>query len=265
MIENQVHTPDSPIHPDAFAHMVGTVRTDPATGLKYTVTRVLFKGASRFHAASVTVQGEIIESAPRPGHPNATMLGAFAAEGFYSNPPVPVEPMPVMIENQTDTPRVLTDSEISISQIDTAVADRAPVKISERNAWAPGIKGILLGYRDLYDNVKVGFVDESGQYTGEFTTVSRSMVELIAETNAVRASADTPCVLTDSDINACHVGSTVTVVADASPYDGVKAVSYTGTLVKLTDNRAYVRREGCKTARPFVRGLRFRYLLHADV
>lgn len=177
MIENQVHTPDSPLHPDAFAHMVGTVRTDPATGLKYTVTRVLFKGASRFHAASVTVQGEIIESAPRPGHPNATMLGAFAAEGFYSNPPVPVEPMPVMIENQTDTPRVLTDS----------------------------------------------------------------------------------------DINACHVGSTVTVVADASPYDGVKAVSYTGTLVKVTDTRAYVRREGCKTARPFVRGPRFRYLLHADV
>lgn len=71
--------------------------------------------------------------------------------------------------------------------------------------------------------------------------------------------------LTDFDINVYHVGSTITVVADASSYDGVKAVSHTGTLVKLTDTRAYVRREGCKTARPFVRGQRFRYLLHANV
>lgn len=181
MNETTVHTPDSPLHPDAFAHMVGTERVAPTNRawgrsgpetLRYRVEGVKFKGASIRNRASVTVWGRVVENrSVTVDGGEATTYGAYLSEIFYTNP-----------ETETETE---TDS--------------------------------------------------------------------------------TPREFTDSDINVYHVGSTVTVVADASPYDGVKAVSYTGTLVKLTDNRAYVRREGCGTARPFVRGQRFRYLLHADV
>lgn len=94
---------------------------------------------------------------------------------------------------------------------------------------------------------------------GSWTYGDRYEWSEVAET----ATETTPEELTDLDITVHHVGSIVTVVADASPYDGIKAVNYTGTLVKLTRYRAYVRREGCRTARPFTRGPRFRYLLHA--
>ena len=56
------------------------------------------------------------------------------------------------------------------------------------------------------------------------------------------------------------VGDLVTVKRDAIPASGIKALEYTGTLVKVTGTRAYVRRAGCKTARPFVLGPSFRFL-----
>lgn len=65
------------------------------------------------------------------------------------------------------------------NQINQAISTRARVQISERNGWAAGTEGLALGYSDLYDSVKVGFVDASGSYTGEYTKVSRTMVELV--------------------------------------------------------------------------------------
>lgn len=65
---------------------------------------------------------------------------------------------------------------MNANQIDQAVRTRARVRISERNGWAAGVEGIALGYRDLYDSFKVGFVDADGNYTGEYTTVPRTMV-----------------------------------------------------------------------------------------
>jgi hypothetical protein len=67
------------------------------------------------------------------------------------------------------------------SQIDKAVSSRALVRISKSNGWAAGVEGIALGFRNLYGNIKVGFVDANGDYTGEYTVVSYKSVELIAE------------------------------------------------------------------------------------
>ncbi len=67
------------------------------------------------------------------------------------------------------------------SQIEKAVTTRARVRISKNNGWAAGVEGIAMGYRATYDNIKVGFVDAEGNYTGEYTMVPRSSVELIGE------------------------------------------------------------------------------------
>lgn len=61
--------------------------------------------------------------------------------------------------------------------IDKLISTRGLVKINDRNGWAAGVIGIALGFRPLYGNMKVGFVDDKGEYTGEYTMVPLSMVE----------------------------------------------------------------------------------------
>ncbi|WP_329474227.1 hypothetical protein OIE75_41300 (plasmid) [Streptomyces sp. NBC_01723] len=70
------------------------------------------------------------------------------------------------------------------SQIEKAVTTRARVQISKNNGWAAGVEGIAMGYRTTYDNIKVGFLDADGNYTGEYTTVPRTMAELAEEVTA---------------------------------------------------------------------------------
>ena len=70
---------------------------------------------------------------------------------------------------------------MDIITAETAVHHRSVVRIKDTSVFAAGRTGIALGYHDSYDTIKVGFVDESGMYTGEFTTVARSMVELDTE------------------------------------------------------------------------------------
>jgi hypothetical protein len=71
-----------------------------------------------------------------------------------------------------------------VNAIDKAVETRAKVRISARNGWAPGVVGMALGYRAKYDNVKVGFVDDAGNYTGEYTMVPAKSVEVVDEAAA---------------------------------------------------------------------------------
>jgi len=80
------------------------------------------------------------------------------------------------------------------SQIEKAVSTRARVRIGKNNGWAAGVEGIALGFRSLYGNIKVGFVDADGDYAGEYTMVSHESVELIIDgTVAVYSiEADTP-------------------------------------------------------------------------
>jgi hypothetical protein len=68
---------------------------------------------------------------------------------------------------------------MDVGQTSGAVAARARVKISERNGWAAGMEGIAMGYHPGWGNLKVGFVDSAGKYTGESTIVPRTMVELV--------------------------------------------------------------------------------------
>lgn len=70
---------------------------------------------------------------------------------------------------------------MNASQIDTAVTTRARVRIRKNNGWAAGAEGIALGFRSLYGNIKVGFVDASGEYTGEYTMVPYESVDLVTE------------------------------------------------------------------------------------
>jgi hypothetical protein len=65
------------------------------------------------------------------------------------------------------------------TQIDNAVSTRARVRISENHGWAAGKEGIAMGYHASYNNLKVGFVDEAGEYTGESTVIPLSAVELV--------------------------------------------------------------------------------------
>ncbi|WP_332758309.1 hypothetical protein [Streptomyces sp. MT206] len=68
-------------------------------------------------------------------------------------------------------------------QVFAAVVNRAPVRIV-RLEWARGLEGIAMGYNDLYDTIRVGFVDGEGRYAGEKTTAPRSHVELIKASEA---------------------------------------------------------------------------------
>jgi hypothetical protein len=76
--------------------------------------------------------------------------------------------------------------------LDKLIASRGMIKISDRNGWAAGTVGIAMGYRATYDNVKVGFVDAEGKYTGEYTMVSRTMVEEVPEEAAKTAPVAAP-------------------------------------------------------------------------
>lgn len=76
-----------------------------------------------------------------------------------------------------------------MNRIDTAITNREIVKIGARAGHAQGLKGIALGYNANYDTVKVGFVNESGEYTGEYTKVGAAHIEFVAETEAVSAPA----------------------------------------------------------------------------
>jgi len=69
--------------------------------------------------------------------------------------------------------------EHSMEAIHTAIRDRSAVRVSERHGWAAGLTGIAMGYGWLYDSVKVGFVDDAGRYTGEFTRVPSRAVEVL--------------------------------------------------------------------------------------
>lgn len=68
---------------------------------------------------------------------------------------------------------------LTYSQICQAVDTRAKVRVSERNGYHKGLIGIAMGYRDTYGSVKIGFLDENGNYTGDYTTVHADHVELV--------------------------------------------------------------------------------------
>lgn len=81
---------------------------------------------------------------------------------------------------------------MDITTVESLINTRGMIKISERNGWAAGTVGIALGYNAQYDTVRVGFVDAEGNYTGEKTTVARSMVETA---HSVPAAGDVVTVL----------------------------------------------------------------------
>lgn len=72
------------------------------------------------------------------------------------------------------------------NQIDKAVSTRARVRITDRNGWAKGAEGIAIGFRSLYSNIKVGFVDTNGSYTGEYTMVHYANVDIIEDEDATQ-------------------------------------------------------------------------------
>jgi hypothetical protein len=63
-----------------------------------------------------------------------------------------------------------------MNRLYSAIDAREIVRIGAAAGHAVGREGIALGYNAAYDTVKVGFV-AAGEYTGEFTKVSRAAVE----------------------------------------------------------------------------------------
>lgn len=70
---------------------------------------------------------------------------------------------------------------MDLTQVSKAVADQARVRISERNDYHKGVEGIAVGFSPTYGNIKVGFLDENGEYSGDYTAVRYEHVELIDE------------------------------------------------------------------------------------
>ena len=68
-------------------------------------------------------------------------------------------------------------SAVHLKAVLAAVVTRSRVRISNRNGWAQGIEGIALGYRPGWGSVKVGFIDDDGSYTGDWTVVPVLHVE----------------------------------------------------------------------------------------
>jgi hypothetical protein len=68
---------------------------------------------------------------------------------------------------------------MNATQAKKAASTNSRVRISERNDWAAGAEGIVLGYRAASDKVSIGFVDATGNPTGETMMVPRSMVDLV--------------------------------------------------------------------------------------
>lgn len=73
---------------------------------------------------------------------------------------------------------------MNATELDTAINNRAMVRITNRSGHAKGLSGIALGYNRFYHTVKVGFVDDNGNYTGDYTKVSADCIEIIEEQNA---------------------------------------------------------------------------------
>jgi len=121
------------------------------------------------------------------------------------------------------------------NQIDKAVSTRARVRISERNGYAKGHEGIAMGYRAAYDNIKIGFVDTNGQYTGEYTMVNIKHVDLITDdttptTTHVRTENGTTQLITTrqalDEINAGMMAPTKKLVREMSASRSTAHIEY---------------------------------------
>jgi hypothetical protein len=81
---------------------------------------------------------------------------------------------------------------MNIAHIEQAVTTRARVRISKNNGWAASGEGIAMGYSASYDSIKVGFLDTDGNYTGDYTTVPRTMLELAEEATTQNTETNAP-------------------------------------------------------------------------
>lgn len=69
----------------------------------------------------------------------------------------------------------------------TAIDNRSLVRITENNGTHKGTHGLALGYRDAYHSVKVGFLNEDGTYSGDYTMVYFGNLELVVDAEEAAA------------------------------------------------------------------------------
>jgi hypothetical protein len=104
---------------------------------------------------------------------------------------------------------------MDLYDIDTHVAARAAVRITF--GPAKGMTGILLGYNQQYDTVRVGFLDENGAYSGEKTTQARTSVELIDDT-PVPAPCQSPTSISGTPASAAFTDARTIVTATGETF-----------------------------------------------
>lgn len=65
----------------------------------------------------------------------------------------------------------------TMARLNTAIDNREIVRIGARAGRLVGTVGIALGYNANYHTVKIGFVDENGEYNGESTRIGANHIE----------------------------------------------------------------------------------------
>lgn len=137
------------LHPANFQFMIGTERTevrkidrDTFIELRYRVTGVKYKAATRHAGPAVIVYGECVGHERIEGHPNATWFGAYCSESFRENPeqmeaPEVQEEIPVIVVGQVEQAIV----EIGYTDPGYAVFERdGRVHVSYTlGSWADGL------------------------------------------------------------------------------------------------------------------------------
>lgn len=81
---------------------------------------------------------------------------------------------------------------MDIAEAGQAVITRSKIRVNSNHGWAAGRVGIALGYNAQYNSVKVGFLDESGEYSGDYTRVPVGSVDLITEEAPAATEPTTP-------------------------------------------------------------------------
>lgn len=128
---------------------------------------------------------------------------------------------------------------MNIAEAGQAVITRSKIRVNSNHGWAAGRVGIALGYNAQYSSVKVGFLDESGEYSGDYTRVPVGSVDLLTETRQVTEYSVKIWYRSGAYEGAPHCPEELArkIYADAAASAGVEFAELHGPSGKLVESR----------------------------
>jgi hypothetical protein len=113
-----------------------------------------------------------------------------------------------------------------MNRLNAAIENREIVRVA--SGRIAGREGIALGYNAQYDTVKLGFIDENDQYTGEYTKVGRKEIEFVDATRTgAYPVADAP--VTPAMNTTTRTATDADMTVGATVYRGDDAYTVTGS------------------------------------